>query len=96
MGIFSGICHRCNKPVNVGQAATLTLLKAGKEVQTVSGNYDGYGFGASWDMEWASVVRLMFLKDKRNGIAFMHYGCAKGARPRNRSKDDVNQGLGEA
>lgn len=47
MGCFSFICKECNKPVNSdsfqGEMVKLFLLKDGKVIQQMEGEYDSYG-----------------------------------------------------
>lgn len=89
MGCFSFICKKSNEPILSssfsGDAVHLFLLKKGKVIEHMFGNYDSYGKVFSdvknnknknldyesfeWSMEWSDVCDLMFDSDKSNGIA---------------------------
>lgn len=47
MGCFSFMCKVCNEPINSdsaqGQEVALYLLKDGKEIDSMRGEYDSYG-----------------------------------------------------
>lgn len=104
MGNFSFLCKKCNKPIlstsSVGQPCKLFLLKDGNIVEEMEGQYDGYGKvlrgwkkeSVEWWRDWHDVVELMFLEDKRNGIAAFHLRCYDGMSPLTRSEPDPNQG----
>ncbi len=87
MGCFSFICKISKKPVLStslgGDAVNLFLLKNGKVVEHMMGNYDSYGrvfqmkktlpsdlilISHEWNMDWDNVVDLMFKDDPHNGI----------------------------
>jgi len=89
MGCFSFICKKSNEPVLSssfsGDAVHLFLLKKGKVIEHMFGNYDSYGRvftneldtsikhellkSFEWKMEFGNVYDLMFSEDKSNGIA---------------------------
>lgn len=89
MGCFSFICKKSGEPVlsssSSGDAVHLFLLKNGKVIEHMFGNYDSYGRvftneldttvkhelykSFEWNMEWGDVVELMHSNDKSNGIA---------------------------
>ncbi len=89
MGCFSFICKKSGEPVLSssfdGDAVHLFLLKDGKLIEYMLGNYDSYGRVFSniknkdnkhleyesfeWNLDWGDVCNLMFSSNKRNGIA---------------------------
>jgi hypothetical protein len=89
MGCFSFMCQKSGEPVLSssfsGDAVHLFLLKDGKVIEHMFGNYDSYGRvfknefrtdvshelhdSFEWEMNWHRVCDLMFYKDKSNGIA---------------------------
>lgn len=101
MGCFSFMCKVCGKPILsnsfTGQEVNLYLLKDGKIIEHMSGEYDSYGRvfnenhdgSIEWTMDWKDVCSLMFHKNINNGIAAIHTKCST------RSYDDPNQGWGE-
>jgi len=105
MGCFSFLCKKTNEPILSdsfsGDAVHLFLLKDGKIIETMHGNYDSYGRvfkkdGESfeWKMEWSDVCDLMFDKDKGNGIVAILDIAYDGEKPTERSESDPNQGWG--
>jgi hypothetical protein len=100
------MCKECGKPILSnsyrGQQVKLFLLKNGKVIEKMFGEYDSYGrvFNPSpkeprkWSMSWSSVCELMCDKNKANGIAAIHAKCYI-VMPKTRSEDDPNQGWGE-
>ena len=88
MGCFSFICKKSNEAVLStsfsGDAVHLFLLKDGKVMEHMFGNYDSYGRvfkkelrtdvqhelhdSFKWKMGWSGACDLMFDKDKNNGI----------------------------
>ena len=101
MGCFSFICKVCGKAILsdsfVGQEVNLYLLKNGKIIEHMSGQYDSYGRvfnedndgSIQWKTNWKDVVSLMLHSHKNNGIVAIHTKCS------NRSYDDPNQGWGD-
>jgi hypothetical protein len=110
MGCFSFICKKSGRAVLStsfsGDAVHLFLLKKGKVIEHMYGNYDSYGNVFSnkkdiesyeWDMEWNDVCDLMFDSDKSNGICAIldPYWKEGDPYPTERSEDDPNQGWGD-
>lgn len=110
MGCFSFICKKSGKPANSssfsGDLVHLFLLKNGKVVEHMYGQYDSYGrvFTSpecasyfEWKTSWDSVCDLMFDQDMGNGIAVIHdkYWKEGDPFPTTRSANDPNQGWGE-
>ena len=114
MGCFSFICKVTGKAVLSssfdGDAVHLFLLKDGKVIESMHGNYDSYGRVFSqpvkdegltdsfeWKMPWNEVVDLMFDDDRSNGIAAIlgAYWKKGDDMPVTRSKGDPNQGWGD-
>ena len=107
MGCFSFKCKRTEKPALSssfdGTACHMFLLKDGKVIEEMFGNYDSYGRvfdgkGGSfkWNLDWSSVCDLLFDKDKSNGIALIVTTKPITADiPTTRSDDDPNQGWGD-
>jgi hypothetical protein len=107
MGCFSYMCQVCDKPIRSdserGQPATLFLLRNGRILEAMEGEYDSYGRvfdenGESihWDYDWSKAVELHFSRDLGNGIAAFHRHCFKRINrlPETRSMDDPDQGWG--
>lgn len=106
MGCFSFLCKKSGKAALStsfdGSPCYLFLLKDGKVIEEMHGNYDSYGRvfdenGESfeWGIPWHSVCDLMF--DERNlgnGIAVILDQYYDGVHPTTRSEDDPNQGWG--
>lgn len=107
MGCFSFMCKLCDKPVlsnsSRGQEVSLFLLKEGKIIDSMHGEYDSYGRvftedlqnSIVWFIPWHKVCDLMWNSDKSNGIAAIHKKCLMSKLPDTRSEDDPNQGWGE-
>ena len=105
MGCFSFICSVCGEAVRSnsqdGEHCTLYLLKKGKIIQQMTGQYDSYGnvYGDSWDKDWNDVVEMMFDGHHDTGICAVHTDCSKGHRvkfvPKAQSAPDPEQGCGE-
>ena len=107
MGCFSFLCKKTGEPILSssfsGDAVHLFLLKNGKVIEYMFGNYDSYGRvfdknddSFEWKMEWGDVVDLMFDENKKNGIAaILDIAYTKGEIPTERSQDDPNQGWGK-
>ncbi len=106
MGCFSFICKECGEAVLSnsfsGQKVKLFLLKEGKVIQEMEGEYDSYGRvftedkkdSIYWDQEWLKVCDLIFSPSKGDGIAAVHSRCFTGKVPTTQSEDDPNQGWG--
>jgi len=109
MGCFSFICQKSNEPVLSssfsGDAVHLFLLKEGKVIEHMFGNYDSYGRvftneldeSFEWKMEWNDVSDLMFSENKSDGICAILAPFWKEGDPypTERSEDDPNQGWGK-
>lgn len=102
MGCFSYICQKCDTPINstsfTGELVKLFLLKKGKVVERMTGEYDSYGRvfgGREWKTDWHSIVALHFSDDDTSGIAAIHRRCWDGKLPTVKSANDPNQGWGE-
>lgn len=79
MGCFSFLCKKSGKPALStsfsGSPCYLFLLKDGKVIETMYGNYDSYGRvfkgkgedSFEWQMDWHDVCALMFDYDSRYG-----------------------------
>jgi len=114
MGCFSFICKKSGKPGNSssfdGNPVHLFLLKKGKVIEHMYGNYDSYGRVFSnekdpedksttsfeWKTPWDECCDLMFDPDKSNGIALIHDKLWKEGDPypTERSDSDPRQGWG--
>ena len=98
MGCFSFICKVCDKPIrstcSEGELVTLFLLKDGKVIEKLEGQYSCYGtvLEDSWMLPWREVVGLMTSHSKGNGIAAIHNLCFI---PTTKSEDDPRQGAGK-
>ena len=108
MGCFSFICKKCGKPIRSdssrGENVHLFLLKEGKVIESMSGEYDSYGRvlddngkSIEWEMDWNEVCDLMFHENRTNGIMAIHENCFKHNDEfvALRSEDDPNQGWGK-
>lgn len=105
MGCFSFLCQKSGKPVlsssSDGSAVRLFLLKDGKVIEEMHGNYDSYGRvfknedeSFHWAMDWDDVCDLMFHGNKNNGICAILDSYYNNEIPTERSEDDPNQGWG--
>ena len=106
MGCFSFLCKESGNPAFStsfdGSPFHLFLLKEGKVIEHMYGNYDSYGrvFNGDgdsfeWKMDWGKVVDLMFDKDRSNGIAMVLDRYYNNTFPTERSDDDPDQGWGD-
>lgn len=107
MGCFSFLCKNSGKPALStsfsGSPCKLYLLKNGKVIEMMHGNYDSYGRvftrgledSFEWQMEWSGVCDLMFDSDVSNGIAVVLDKYDNGIIPTTRSEYDPNQGWGD-
>jgi len=106
MGCFSFMCKECKEPILSnsfrGQEVKLFLLRDGKIIEQMEGEYDSYGRvfdkenkkSIEWKMEWHYVCNLIFKPNMENGIAAIHSKCWKDKLPKTRSEDDPDQGWG--
>lgn len=103
MGCFSFLCKVSDKPANStsfdGDPCRLFLLKEGKVIEEMHGNYDSYGRvfnkdgdSFKWQMDWGDVCTLMFSHDESNGIAMILDDHYDGSIPDTRSENDPEQG----
>lgn len=102
MGCF--LCKVSGKPALStsfdGSPCYLFLLKDGKVVEEMYGNYDSYGrvFNSTgesfeWEMDWREVCDLMFDESNYgNGIALVLAKYYNGSPPKTRSEQDPDQG----
>jgi len=114
MGCFSFMCKETGKAGLStsfdGSPVHLFLLKKGKVIEHMHGNYDSYGrvfkpgektdpaeWSFEWKLDWNECCDLMFDKDKSNGLALIHadYWNEGDPYPTTRSADDPNQGWGD-
>lgn len=112
MGCFSFLCKESgNAALSTsfdGSPCYLFLLKGGKVVEEMYGNYDSYGSVFSneedkhgnrkrfkWSMPWEEVCNLMFSSDLGDGIALVLEEHFTGEIPTERSEEDPNQGWGD-
>lgn len=74
MGAFSFLCSKTHKPILSngfhGSAVHLFLLKEGKVIEHIFGNYDNYGcvFGKDWKTDWHEICHMMHGADIHSGI----------------------------
>ena len=108
MGMFSFICKESGTGIESngfeGEACYMFLLKSGKVVETMHGNYDAYGrvfdtvdhVGSfEWSMPWDEVCELMFNDKEGDGIAVIR-ASEYSRLPDTASDNDPNQGWGES
>ena len=111
MGCFSFMCKETGKAVNStsfdGTPVHMFLLKQGKVIEHMYGNYDSYGRvfakdgmkksppdSMEWKLDWGDVCNLMFDNNKSNGIAVIsasHWNEGMPL-PTTRSDGDPDQG----
>lgn len=107
MGCFSFNCKESGLPAQSssfdGDAVYLFLLRDGKVIEEMHGEYDSYGRvfdnnGKSfeWNMEWNDVCNLIFSENDNDGIALVLACHWKGKAPTTQSTQDPNQGWGES
>jgi hypothetical protein len=114
MGCFSFLCKVSGEPANStsfnGSPCYLFLLKNGKVIEEMYGNYNSYGCvfntekrtdvehelydSFEWNMDWGDVVDLMYDGPSSNGIAMVLEKYYTGVPPTSRSEPDDNQGWG--
>jgi len=103
MGCFSFICKNSGKSINSdsfnGDAVKLYLLKDGKVIEEMHGNYDSYGRvfdggdgNFEWNLDWGLVCDLMFEGGDGNGIAVVLDKFDDGTVPTTQSEGDPDQG----
>lgn len=106
MGCFSYLCNNSGKAALStsfnGSPCYLFLLKNGKVIEEMYGNYNSYAGvfkkdlkgSYKWSMDWGDVCDLNFNSNDEDGIAMIlaeHYG---GIAPTSQSESDPNQGWG--
>ena len=108
MGCFSFMCQKTNRGVEStsfdGDPVHLFLLKGGKVIEHMCGNYDSYGRvfkkgmdgSFQWSIEWGDVCDLMFNDSEGDGIAAILATHWKEGDPYPtvQSEGDPNQGWG--
>lgn len=114
MGCFSFLCKKSGKAALStsfsGSPVYIFLLKNGKVIEEMYGNYDSYGRvfkkelradvahelheSFEWKMDWHEVCNLMFSDDETSGIAVILASHYDGVPPTTRSEGDPNQGWG--
>ena len=113
MGCFSFMCKMSGRAATSssfdGTAVHLFLLKNGKVIEHMHGNYDSYGRvfapdgmnkmppeSFEWKLDWSKCCELMFSPNKQNGIALVHARFWNEGMPYpvERSEGDPNQGWG--
>lgn len=100
MGNFSYQCKSSGKPAmnnfnsGVGSAVYMFLLKGGKVVEKMFGNYGGYGKvnGCEWTMDWSDICDLHFNNNRDDGIALYLAENYTDQIPKTASADDPHQG----
>ena len=114
MGCFSFICKVTGKPAKStsfdGTPVHLFLLRKGKVIEHMHGNYDSYGrvfkpgerinpadWSFEWKLDWGKCCELIYSPDKQNGIALIHanYWYEGIPYPTERSEQDPEQGWGD-
>ena len=108
MGRFSYLCKECGEPVNSdsfsGEHCTIYLLKNGKAIEQMTGQYNSYGAvfkeksleSIEWKTdEWMNLNELHFNNNKGDGFAVIHSDCQCGNIPTTISDDDPEQGWGK-
>lgn len=114
MGCFSYICQKCGRGIKSssfsGERTHLFLLKNGKVVQQMTGEYNSYG-SVFVDNTKPSTIRPLLRQshdwhdeswtdedssDFASGIAAIHEDCYDGVPPTVRSERDPNQGWGDS
>lgn len=108
MGCFSFLCKKSGKAALStsfdGSPVHMFLLKEGKVIEYMHGNYDSYGRifdkdgeSIEWNMDWNGVCDLIFDPDKSNGIALIleDFWQEGDPYPTEQSDDDPHQGWGD-
>ena len=114
MGCFSFMCKVTGTPALStsfdGSPVHIFVLKAGKVIEHMYGNYDSYGRvftkdgmdkmppeSFEWKMGWNEVCDLDFSSSKKDGIAVIHARHWKEGDPFpiEKSDNDPNQGWGD-
>ena len=107
MGCFSWKCQECGEAIQsssfIGDHCKLFLLKEGKVIESMTGQYDSYGCvlkrgsdeSVMWKMDWSDICDLDFNENDGDGIAAFHTKCYKGIEPETQSEYDPDQGWGD-
>ena len=115
MGCFSFMCKVTGKSALStsfdGTPVHIFLLKDGKVIEHMHGNYDSYGRvftkdgmkkmppeSIEWKMPWGEICDLDFDSNKGNGIALVYASHWNEGMPypTEQSDNDPNQGWGES
>lgn len=114
MGCFSYLCKESGKPINSdscdGDACHIFLLKNGRVIEKMYGNYDSYGrvFGTkknddndwtkfsslNWKLSWGECCDLHHNDRNDCGFAAYHAKHYNGQIPTTISENDPQQGWG--
>ena len=108
MGCFSYLCGECEQPINSdsssGEHCIMFLLKDGKLLEWMQGEYDSYGrvfhdggqSSQEWTvLEWGDIVDLQYGDDADSGLAVYHSGCYTKDTELVPSDGDPEQGWGK-
>jgi len=108
MGCFSYLCEECGEPIKSdsfsGEHVHLFLLRGGKVIEKMDGQYDSYGRvfdekmeSVHWKMDWLDICDLDCSWDKSEGIAVIHTDCISSSTriPTTKSDPDPEQGWGK-
>lgn len=107
MGCFSFLCKESGKAVLSnsfdGSPVHMFLLKNGKVVEHMYGNYNSYGAvftkdhesSFEWKEDWENVCDLMFNGNDGDGICCILEKKYNGKFPTKVSESDENQGWGD-
>ena len=105
---FSYICKVCNRNIKsnteAGERCKIFLLVNGNIVETMSGQYNGFGsvfekgLKKSYDWEyanWDKLVDIHLNDNPKDGFAAYHEACYRNHRPGTRSENDPNRAMGD-
>lgn len=106
MGCLSYLCVNSGKAAlsdsTNGSPCRLFLLKEGKVIEEMHGNYDSFGGvfdkngdSFEWNLPWEDVCELAFSNDPGSGIALILDEYWDGKYPETASDPDPGQGWGD-